>query len=314
MSKNMQKNTLLSLKPVKKFIDGIGKDVKKYFGKDKGCIIGLEDDGIFYAEGLYYWLHKKNKNIIFFTMDDYGKGLEEDRLKGRKVLLVDNDIVTGKAYRTAMALMREKKEKLKIKDIKFAVLCDRMKMADFSVEDYPAPSSWNLKDLDKIDIEIIKALSQEGRKRLVDIAKKIGLTPVGVKNRVEKLIEKDILKIRGLLNIEKIYSVSASIGIDASPKVISKLIRKFEKCPLVYNLVRVSSGNHNLIIGLVAPNLNRINDLILKQIRSEAGIRSIHVNFGELPVIPKEYSPSNFSEKSKKCFCEKRCNECEYFL
>jgi len=314
MLKNMQRNTPSVLKPIKKFIDGVGKDVKKYFGRDKGCIIGLEDDGVFYAEGLYHWLREKKKNVTFFTMDDYGKGFDEEKTRGRKVLLIDNDIITGKAYRTVMALMREKKDRLKIKDIKFAVLCDRMKMADFSVEDYPAPSSWNLEDLDKIDIEIIKDLSQDGRKSFVDIAKKINLTPVGVKNRVEKLIEKDILKIHGLLNIERIYSVSASLGIDASPKVISKLIRKFENCPLVYSLVRVSSGYHDLIIGLVAPNLNRINDLIFKQIRSEPGIKNIHVSFGELPMVPRGHLPPNFSEKSKKCLCEKRCNECEYFL
>lgn len=314
MLKNMKKNTLLNLKPIRKFIEGVGRDIEEYFGKDKGCIIGLEDDGIFYGEGLYLWLSEKNKNIIFFGMDDCGKGLEEDKVRERKVLIIDNDIVTGKAYRTVMDFMRKKKKSLKIKDIKFAVLCDRMKMADFSVEDYPAPSSWSLKNLDKIDLEIIKALSQDGRERFVEIAKKIGLTPVGIKNRVEKLIEQDILRIKGQLNIEKFYTVSATIGIEAPPEVISKLITKFENCPLVYSLIRVSSGDHNLIIGIVAPNIKRINDLVRKQIRSESEIRSIHVNLGELPVMPKGHLLPNFSEKSKKCLCRERCNECEYFL
>jgi len=311
----MKKNTLLSLKPIKKFIDGIGKDVIKYFGKDKACIIGLEDDGVFYGEGLYFWLSKKNKNITFTTIDDYGKGLEENKVKGRKVLLVDNDIITGKAYRTVMDFMRERKERLKIKDIKFAVLCDRMKMADFSIEDYPAPISWSLKALDEVDLEIIRSLSQDGRKSFVEIAKKTGLTSVGVKNRVEKLIKQDVLKIQGLLNIEKFYSVSATVGIEAPSKVISKLIKKFENCPLVYNLVGFPSGHHqNLIIGLVAPNLKRINDLIAKQLRSEPGIRNIEADIGELPITPKGHLLSNLADKSKKCLCEKRCNECEYFL
>jgi len=311
----MQKNTLLSLKPIKKFIGGLGDKIKRYFGKDEGCIIGLEDDGIFYGEGLYYWLSKKNKNITFTTMDDYGKGLEEDKVKGRKILLVDNDIVTGKAYRTVMAFMRAKQEKLNIKDIKFAVLCDRMKMADFSVEDYPAPSSWSLKALDEIDVEIIKSLSQNGRKSFVNIAKKIGLTPVGMKNRVEKLIKQDILKIQGMLNIEKFYSVSATIGIEASSEIISKIIKKFESCPLVYNLVKFSSGHHqNLIIGVIAPDLKRINDFVSKQLRPEVGIRNIEIDIGEVPVVPKTYLLPVFSEKSKKCICEERCNECEHFL
>jgi len=310
----MKKNTLLSHKPIKKFIDGIGKQIKEYFGKDKACIIGLEDDGVFYGEGLYYWFSNQKKDITFTIMDDYGKGLEEDKVKGRKVLLIDNDIITGKAYRIVMDLMGEKKERLNIKDIKFAVLCDRVKMADFSVEDYPVPISWDLKNLDKIDLKIIKALSQDGRKRFVDIAKEIKLTPVGVKNRVEKLMKNNILEIHGLLNIERFYSMSASIRIGASPKLISKLIRKLENCPLVYNLVKISSGNHNLVISIVAPDLKRINDLITKQIRSEPEIKYLHVNLGELPIIPKGHFVSVFSNISKKCLCEKRCNECEYFL
>jgi len=310
----MKENNFLTLRPIKKFINGIGKQIERFFGNEKGCIVGLEDDGVFYAEGLYYWLKKQNKDINLTTMDDYGNGLEEEKLRGRKVLLVDNDIVTGKAYRTVMSIMREKRERLKIKDIKFAVLCDRMKMADFSVEDYPAPSSWNLKDLDEIDLTIIKLLSQDGRKRFVEIAQETGLTSVGVKNRVEKLIEHKILKIRALLNTEKFYSVSASIGINASPKTVSKLIKKFENCPLVYNLVKVSSGNHNLIIGLISPTIKRINDLIDKQIRLEEGVKDIHVNFGELPIVPREHLVSSFSEKFKKCYCKEKCSECEYFL
>lgn len=311
----MDKNNLLTYKPIQKFIKGIGNDVKKYFGEDKSCIIGLEDDGVFYGQGLYSWLFQKNKNITFTTMDDCGKGLEEDKVKGRKILIIDNDVVTGKAYKTAMAFMREKKDKLRIKDIKFAALCDRVRMADFSVEDYPAPTSWSLKALDEIDLEIIKSLSQDGRKRFVEIAKKTGLTPEGVKIRVEKLIKQDILRIPGLLNIEKFYSVSATIGVEAPSKVISKLIKKFENCPLVYNLVRFPSGHrYNLIIGLIAHDLKRINDLVAKQLRSEPGIRNIEADVGELPVVPKGHLLSIFSDKSKKCLCEKRCNECEYFL
>lgn len=308
----MNKNTLLEYKAVRRFVESVSQDVKKYFGKDKSCIIGLEDDGVFYGEGLYQWLSKENKNITYTTMEMDGEGLEEEKVKGRKVLLVDNDVVTGKAYRTIMELMRSKRKRLNLVDIKYATLCDRVSIADFSVEDYPVPISWNLKDLDKIDLEIIKALSQEGRRSFVSIAQATGLTPVGVKNRVEKLIKQEILKIRGLLNIEKFYSVAVSIGINASPKTISKLAKKFENCPLVYSLVQISSGHHNLIIGLVASDLKRANDLIVKQIRSEPEIRDVHINFGEPSIIPKEYLISAFL--GKKCLCEKRCNECEYFL
>ena len=76
----------------------------------------------------------------------------------------------------------------------------------------------------------------------------------------------------------------------------------------------VPSGHHNLIIGIIAPDLKRMNDFIMKQIRSNSLIRYVEVDLGELPIVPKGHLVSIFSDESKKCLCEKRCNECEYFL
>ena len=70
------KNTLLRFKPIQKFINGVGRDIKKFFGKDKGCIVGLGDDGVLYGEGLWEWLRKKNKKINFTIMEEDGDHLE----------------------------------------------------------------------------------------------------------------------------------------------------------------------------------------------------------------------------------------------
>jgi len=289
----MQKDTLLKLKPIQKFVNGVGKEIKKYFGKDKGCIIGLGDDGVIYGLGLYRWIRQRNKKITFTTMEDNGKGLEEEKVRGRKVLIVDNDIISGKSYKRAVEAIKEKKEELKIKSIKFAVLCDRTGLADFSVEGYSSYAPWSLERLDGTDLKIIRALFKDGRKPFVEIAKEIGLSSVGVKNRVERLINEGVLKIQGLLNIRECYSVSANIEIEADRKTISKLIEKFEKSPLIYHLVE-TSGKYNLLVGLIAPNLTSIENFISREVREEPGVKHIEVNVGELPIIPKNWTPSIF--------------------
>jgi len=290
MLKNIKKNTLLKFKPIQKLIEGVGRNVKKYFGQDKSCIIGLGDDGVFYGLGLYQWLSQQKKDMTFTTMDDNGKGLEEEQVKGRKVLIVDNDIISGKSYKRAMETMRAKKEKLKIKEIKFAVLCDRTGLADFSVEGYSAYAPWSLERVDGKDLKIIQELSEDGRKSFVEIAKKTGLSQVAVKNRVERLIESGFLKIQGLLNIEKCYNVSATIEIEADQKTVSNLIEKFERSPLIYHLVRIS-GRYNLMLSIVIPNLESIENFIAKEIRSDPGVKHIEVNVGELPIIPRVWNP-----------------------
>lgn len=284
------RSTLYKTKPIQKLINGVGQDVQRFFGKDKGCIIGLGDDGFLYGIGLYEWLRQKNRNLTFTTMDDSGKGLEEEKIKGRKVLIVDNDIITGKSYKRAMEEMRAKKDKLKLKEIKFAVLCDRTGLADFSVEGYSAYAPWSLERLDVIDLKIIQALAEDGRRSFVEIAKKTKLSPVAVKNRVERLIADGVLKILGFLNIEKVYSVSSHIEIEADTKTINHLIEKFEKSPLVYQLVK-TSGRYNLILSIVTPNLESIENFIAKEIRSELGVKHIEVSVGELPIIPKVWNP-----------------------
>ena len=290
MLKNIKKNTLLKFKPIQKLIEGVGRNVKKYFGQDKSCIIGLGDDGVFYGLGLYQWLSQQKKDMTFTTMDDNGKGLEEEQVKGRKVLIVDNDIISGKSYKRAMETMRAKKEKLKIKEIKFAVLCDRTGLADFSVEGYSAYAPWSLERVDGKDLKIIQELSEDGRRSFVEIAKKIGLSQVAVKYRVERLIESGFLKIQGLLNIEKCYNVSATIEIEADQKTVSNLIEKFERSPLIYHLVRIS-GRYNLMLSIVTPNLESIENFIAKEIRSDPGVKHIEVNVGELPIIPRVWNP-----------------------
>lgn len=283
-------NSLLDLKPIQKFINGVGTGIKKYFGKSKGAIIGVGDDGIFYGLGLWQWLSQKQKNILFTSMEDNGKGLEEDKIKGRKILLVDNDIISGKSYKRAIETIKNRKKRLKIKNIKFAVLCDRINLADFSVESYSADAPWGIEKLDGIDLKIIQALSKDGRTSFVEIAKETSLGAVGIKNRVERLVDEGILKIQGLLNIERVCSVSAHIGIGTDDKTTSRLIEKFKKSPLVYHLAR-TSGRYNLIVSITAPNLKAIENFISKEIRRDSGIKHIEVNIGDLPIIPKTWSP-----------------------
>lgn len=286
----MKEDIILNLKPIKKFTDGIGKDVKRFFGQEKGCIIGVGDDGYFYGLGLYQWLNQTNKNIEFITMSSEGRDLDEEKMRGRKILLVDNDIITGKSFKRIMEGMRAKKEKLQLKDIKFAVLCDRTGLADFSVEGYSSYAPWSLERLDGLDLKIIHALSEDGRASFVDIAKETGLSAVAIKNRVERLIQDGVLKILGLLNIEKVYAASAHIEIEADTQTVDHLIEKFEKSPLVYHLVKVS-GSYNLLVSIAAPNLESIDTFLTREIRSEPGIKHLEVRVGELPVLPKNWSP-----------------------
>lgn len=168
------------------------------------------------------------------------------------------------------------------------------------------------KELDEVDRKIMLELFQDGRKSFVDIAKRVDLTSPAVRDRIKKLFEGEIIRVSALTNPIVFYSVSASLGIETDAEGISMLIDKLQNCPFVFHMMRVS-GNHNLIIGMVAPNLNMIERIINKQIRSEPGIKHVEVNIGNLPIIPKFLQLRIPDKKLNETPCGVRCDECKYY-
>lgn len=281
---------LLELEPIQKFIASVGEDVEKFFGKDEGCIIYLRPDGAFYGIGLYEWLSRKKKNLTLATMEDDGQGLEEQKAKGRKVLIVDNDIITGKGYKRSTEAIRIRKDRLNIQEVKFAVFSDRMGLADFSVAEYSSTPVWGFRDMDALDLKIIKYLSQDGRASFADIGKNIKLSSVAVKNRVDKLMEGGILIVRGELDINRFYTISACLFVEATPKAVQNLIEKLRGRPEVYHVAK-RSGRHNLVFSILAQDIKSIEDFVDKEVRLAPGVSRVEVVVGELPVVPKTFIP-----------------------
>ena len=278
---------ILSYKPVRRFIDGVGAGVLKYVGKDKVCVIGLGDDGIFYAEGLCVWLKKKGVDTVLTEMDYDCSGLDETKTVGRKLIAVDNDIITGTAYRDVMEKMRMRQKDLRYKDIKYAVLCDRTRLADFSVDDYTTTAGSEIVKLDSMDFKILQVLAKNGRASFAEIAEETDLTVSGAKKRVEKLIDDGVAEVRGRINIQKFYSVAALINLEVDTDKLSVLISKLQKSQMVYFLGRIYDRK-NLAVGVVASDLGQINDFVKKNIGGkEEGIHNILVHIGEIPILPQ---------------------------
>ncbi|OHA63754.1 MAG: hypothetical protein A2843_02940 [Candidatus Wildermuthbacteria bacterium RIFCSPHIGHO2_01_FULL_48_27b] len=282
---------LLEFETLKKFVDTVGKDIEAYLGKDDVCILCLRPEGIFYGEALVAWLKKRKKtNVVLATMEDDGADLDEKLVRGRKVLIVNNDIVTGKAYKRSMEAVRMKKKEWNIKDIKFACFFDRTGMADFAVAQYSAEAIWGLEELDAIDLKLIQYLAQNGRESFTEVAKKLRLSSVAVKNRVDKLLKEKLIRVYASLQADQFYTIAAQINVEADRKTLEQLIEKLEKCQEVYHLAKIT-GAYNLTVGLLARNLENIEAFVEDEIRALPGVRQAVVSTGEVPILPKTIPP-----------------------
>jgi DNA-binding Lrp family transcriptional regulator len=278
---------LLEFEPVRKFVDTVGKDIERYFGKDKGALIYLKPNGVWYAQGLCEWLRKeRKKDVTVSAMEDNGKGLEIEKVRGRKVLVVDADIVTGKAYKRSTEGLRLRKKELQIKEVKFATYIDRMGLADFFVWKYSSESIWHLDELDALDLQIVSFLTKDGRASFAEIGKKVNLSSVAVKNRVDKLLRERIIRIQAGLNLDQFYTTSALIYIEADIKTVEKFIEKFEKIHGVHYLVRVT-GIYNLCVGIATHSWHDVQAFIEQEVRPNPGVKKIFITTGEVPILPK---------------------------
>jgi hypoxanthine phosphoribosyltransferase len=129
---------------INNFVNKIGEEVRKWVGDDPIVVVGLIPDGVFYAGPLSEYLKKYHMPVEYLEMDTeelkaprgravlkntQGEPVKSEILNGKKVLMVNNISQTGRTY---MAIKNwVKKEKITVKDLKFAVYEDRTGLADF---------------------------------------------------------------------------------------------------------------------------------------------------------------------------------------
>lgn len=166
------------------------------------------------------------------------------------------------------------------------------------------------KNLDERSRYIIEQLMKDGRTKYTAIAKKLGITPAAVKERVERMIDKGIIKVSALVNIEMFFPVTAVVGIEGDADAIKTLTRRFENCPLVFHMAR-TSGMHNLVVSIAGEDLNSVEKFLSNHIRNEAGVRHVEVNIGNSPHHPKfAQLKIGYVKALSSCPCGMGCDKC----
>ena len=132
-------------------------------------------------------------------------------------------------------------------------------------------------NLDEVNKYIISEMIKDGRVKYTKLAGDIGVTPAAIKERIDRLIKNKLIKPTILINIQELYPVGAAVGIEADQDTVDSLIKKLANSPRIIRIMR-ASGNHNLILSLVAEDFASLEAIINNQIRSEAGIKHVEVN------------------------------------
>lgn len=103
-------------------------------------------------------------------------------------------------------------------------------------------------DFDKVDRKLAKLLADDGREGVNDLARRMDLSPPTVRARLKSMLERNLLKIVGVLNVsERPELISAIIGIHAHGRgELDDIAQRLSKLPFVTS-VSIVTGRYDII-------------------------------------------------------------------
>lgn len=100
--------------------------------------------------------------------------------------------------------------------------------------------------LDHLDLEIIRHLQKDGRISVTELAEKVKSSRPTVTNRLKRLIDENLIIVRGGLNPRKFGFKMASVGLEVKKESARKEVETYLKdCPRVLDIFR-TPGKANI--------------------------------------------------------------------
>ena len=129
--------------------------------------------------------------------------------------------------------------------------------------------------LDEVDRKIISQLQSDGRTTLEELAKAVGFTSMGVRKRMQKLLDLGAINVTTLLS-PVFFGLSPAVVLleMESAEAMQNLLDRFKDCPRVVHIFK-TIGGYNLIALVVAEDQDTLESISMEKcsLRSSGGIR-----------------------------------------
>jgi Lrp/AsnC family transcriptional regulator for asnA, asnC and gidA len=137
---------------------------------------------------------------------------------------------------------------------------------------------------DAVDQHILSILEQNGRATNREIAESVGVSEGTVRNRIERLIRDDVLRIVGVTNPARLgLNTAAVISISAELSRITDIAEQIAGAPgVVY--VGYTTGNADIIVLAFFPSNDELTDFMTKTLAAIPGILKAETNIILKPV------------------------------
>lgn len=133
-----------------------------------------------------------------------------------------------------------------------------------------------MSDLDDIDHQLIAALERDGRCAYRELAELVGLTAGGVRKRVMRLVEDEVIKIIGITDPLKLGFESMAllfVSVEGDPYTVAD---ELSAIPNVAYVV-IGAGACDILVEVYAQDTKQISRVINQDVRAVPGVRSLSV-------------------------------------
>lgn len=162
--------------------------------------------------------------------------------------------------------------------------------------------------VDHLDLEIIRLLQKDGRISVTELAEKVKSSRATVTNRLRRLMDEELIMVRGGLNLRKFGFKMASVGLEVKKESARKEVEAYLKsCPRVLNVFRTpEKANIQLIVwGENEPTINST----IESFRDLPNVDIVYTHYLGTPIhgnIIINVFPSDRDEAP----CGMKCTDC----
>ena len=130
------------------------------------------------------------------------------------------------------------------------------------------------KEMDLLDLELIKLLSQDAAQSNQIIAKKLKVTTATIRRRKGQLIKKDALRILGAVNPAKIgYGVTVVVAFDVQGDKLNSAVKLLSSLPEI-TWLSTTTGRFDIIALVRLQSTDELSQFITDTVSSIEGLRN----------------------------------------
>jgi Lrp/AsnC family leucine-responsive transcriptional regulator len=137
-----------------------------------------------------------------------------------------------------------------------------------------------MNDLDRIDRMLLGLLQEDGRRTVLDLAERVGLSPTGASQRIKRLFSEGFIRVvRAVLEPSKIGRgtvVFVEVRLDhTAPQVFDRFAEAVAKAPEIIECHMVIGGFDYLVKARIA-DMATFQEFLQRVILPLPGVRETH--------------------------------------